>query len=68
MYLGVAENLAYDFITLSTASRKSFSVATWDEGNKFQSARDISTIKKVFSMFVSRKPALNREATQVMVN
>ena len=28
MYFGVAENLAYDFITLLTASRKSFSVAT----------------------------------------
>jgi hypothetical protein len=29
MYLGVAENLAYDLITLLTASRKSFSVATF---------------------------------------
>lgn len=28
MYLGVAENLAYDLMTLLTASRKSFSVAT----------------------------------------
>ena len=29
MYFGVAENLAYDLITLWTASRKSFSVATF---------------------------------------
>lgn len=29
MYLGVAENLAYDLITLLTASKKSFSVATF---------------------------------------
>lgn len=29
MYLGVAENLAYDLMTLLTASKKSFSVATF---------------------------------------
>lgn len=29
MYRGVAENLAYDLITLFTASKKSFSVATF---------------------------------------
>ena len=29
MYLGVAENLAYALMTLLTASRKSFSVATF---------------------------------------